>query len=297
MNLLHPQVVAFITVLEESSFDNAAKKLSVTPSAISQRIKSLEDRLGQVLVLRQFPCRPTPAGEQLLRRVKPMQTLEAEAIDDFLPKNDKDKINIRHTVSIAVNDDSLATWFLSVQADLHHKYGYMFDLHVDDQDHTIDYLKNGRVMGAITSEEKPLQGCNTIYLGKMRYFSVASKCFIETYFNNGLDTDSLSNAPMIVFDRKDSLQWKFLNKITAREIKPPIHYIPTSSGFIDAAALGLGWCLAPEFLITKNSDVELLSEEYCIDIPLYWQYYSFRSEIIKKVTQELVSATSGKLYE
>lgn len=61
MILLSPQVVAFIAVIEETSFERAAKRLSVTPSAISQRIKQLEERVGQLLVVRQSPCKPTPA--------------------------------------------------------------------------------------------------------------------------------------------------------------------------------------------------------------------------------------------
>ena len=58
MDLLHPQLAAFAAVLEEGSFEAAARRLCVTPSAVSQRIKALEDRLGQVLLVRQPPCRP-----------------------------------------------------------------------------------------------------------------------------------------------------------------------------------------------------------------------------------------------
>ena len=107
MDLIHPQLAAFAAVLEEGSFEAAAQRLSVTASAVSQRIKALEDRLGQVLVIRQAPCRPTPAGERLRRRVKPMQALQAEALADFLPTQ---QAGVR-SVAIAVNEDSLQTWF------------------------------------------------------------------------------------------------------------------------------------------------------------------------------------------
>lgn len=126
MNLAHPQVAAFIAVLEETSFEKAAIRLSVTPSAISQRIKALEDRLGQVLTVRELPCRPTPAGECLLSRVRPMQILEAEALADFLPGFSSS--TFATSISIAVNDDSLSTWLISAFANLDHEHGYLFDI-------------------------------------------------------------------------------------------------------------------------------------------------------------------------
>jgi LysR family transcriptional regulator (chromosome initiation inhibitor) len=138
MDLLHPQLRAFTAVLEEGSFEAAGRKLYITTSAVSQRIKALEDRLGQVLVLRQPPCRPTPAGELLLRRVRPMQVLEAEAVADFLPE----KNGPRRPIAIAVNSDSLDTWFLEALSQLSQKHGYLFDVRVDDQDHTLELIRN-----------------------------------------------------------------------------------------------------------------------------------------------------------
>lgn len=153
MDLLHPQLRAFTAVLEEGSFEAAGRKLYITTSAISQRIKALEDRLGQVLVLRQPPCRPTPAGELLLRRVRPMQVLEAEAVADFLPEQN----GPRRPIAIAVNSDSLDTWFLEALSRLSQEYGYLFDVRVDDQDHTLELIRNGSVLGAVTAEPAPFK--------------------------------------------------------------------------------------------------------------------------------------------
>lgn len=172
MDLVHPQLAAFAAVLEEGSFDAAARRLSVTPSTVSQRIKALEDRLGHVLVVRQAPCRPTPAGERLLRRVRPMQALEAEALADFLAE--EGAAPSARPIAIAVNDDSLETWFVAALSRLHRRYGYLFDVRVDDQDHTLDLLRNGSVLGAVTAESSPLQGCNVHALGTMRYRAIAS---------------------------------------------------------------------------------------------------------------------------
>lgn len=178
MDLVHPQLAAFAAVLEEGSFEAAARRLSISPSALSQRIKALEDRLGQVLLVRQAPCRPTAAGEALLRRVRPMQALEAEALAELLPERGSD--TARTPIPLAVNDDSLDTWFVPAVADLHQRHGYLFDLRMDDQDHTLQLLRDGSVLGAVTAESQPVKGCNVHPLGAMRYHAIASPASTST---------------------------------------------------------------------------------------------------------------------
>jgi LysR family transcriptional regulator, chromosome initiation inhibitor len=294
MDLLHPQLAAFATVLEEGSFEAAAQRLSVTSSAISQRIKALEDRLGQALVVRQLPCRPTPAGERLLRRVRPMQVLENEALADFLPTSDA----TARAIPIAINADSLQTWFLKGLARLHHSHRYLFDVRVDDQDHTQDMLRDGTVLGAVTGQSRPVQGCNVDPLGAMRYRAIASPAFAGEHFGDGLTAQSLNTAPLIVFDRKDDLQWRFIRRITRARVAPPVHYLPTSTGFIEAAALGLGWCLAPETLITSAvaaKRVVTLDAGRWLDVPLYWQYAAVRSETLENLGRTFYEAATGVL--
>lgn len=294
MDLLHPQLAAFAAILEEGSFEAAAQRLSVTSSAISQRIKALEDRLGQPLVVRQLPCRPTPAGERLLKRVRPMQMLEAEAISDFIPSED-----IEHrAIPIAINADSLQPWFLEALANLHHAHGYLFDVRVDDQDHTQEMLRDGTVLGAITGYAKPVQGCNVEPLGAMRYRAIASPAFARTHFADGLTAAALAQAPLIVFDRKDDLQWRFIRRITRARVAPPVHYLPTSTGVVEAAALGLGWCLAPQMLIagaSADKRIITLGAEQSLDVPLYWQYAAVQSKTLENVGRALFDASRATL--
>lgn len=295
--LLHPQLAAFAAVIEEGSFDAAARRLSVTPSAISQRIKALEDRLGHVLIARQSPCRPTPSGEKLLRRVRPMQVLEAEALADFQP--DAAGSTQARTIVIAVNDDSLQTWVLAALAELHRTSGCLFDVRVDDQDHTLTLLRDGTVLGAITSESRPVQGCNAVALGAMRYHAIASPGFVARYFPKALDAASLAQAPMIVFNRKDELQWRFARSVTRARLRPPIHYLPTSTGFIEAAARGLGWCLAPEALVApalRARNIVMLDPARPVDLPLYWQYAAVRSSTLQRVSQVIRRVATRSLH-
>jgi LysR family transcriptional regulator (chromosome initiation inhibitor) len=294
MDLVHPQLAAFAAVLEEGSFESAAQRLSVTPSAVSQRIKALEDRLGQVLVVRQAPCRPTPAGERLLRRVRPMQALEAEALADFLPEQHA----TARSIAIAVNDDSLQTWFLGALSRLHRQYGYLFDIRVDDQDHTLEMLRDGSVLGAITAEAKPIQGCNVHPLGAMRYFAIASPEFAARHFRSAIDADSLGTAPLIVFNRKDDLQWRFMRRITRARLSPPVHYLPTSTGFVEAAALGLGWCMAPESLVApalKARKIVAVDPARWLDVSLYWQHAAVRSATLENIGRCLREVAAGTL--
>ncbi|MFC4820363.1 LysR family transcriptional regulator ArgP [Dokdonella ginsengisoli] len=296
MDLIHPQLAAFAAVLEEGSFEAAARRLCVTPSAVSQRIKALEDRLGQVLVVRQSPCRPTPAGENLLRRVRPMQALEAEALADFMPEQ-KAAPSAR-PVAIAVNDDSLETWVVAALARLHRQYGYVFDVRVDDQDHTLDLLRDGSVLGAITAVAKPLQGCNVHALGRMRYRAIAAADFAAEYFPRGIDAAAFARAPMIVFNRKDALQWRFVRRVTRARLMPPVHYLPTSSGFVEAAVRGLGWCLAPESLIAaalKAKTIVDLDSKRWLDVPLYWQHAAVRSTTLQRIGQGLREGAAAAL--
>ncbi|MGA7437062.1 MAG: LysR family transcriptional regulator ArgP [Luteibacter sp.] len=288
MDLLHPQLAAFAAIIEEGSFEGAARRLAVTPSAISQRIKALEDRLGQVLVVRQVPCKPTSAGERLLLRLRPMQALEAEAMADFLPEEVRPSQS--RPIGIAVNDDSLHTWVVTALAALHEQHGYFFDVRVDDQDHTLDHLREGAVLGAITSERKPLQGCNVFPLGRMRYHAIASPGFVRRHFPHGMDASSLAGAPMIVFNRKDELQARYVRRVTRAKVTPPIHYLPTSTGFVEAAGKGLGWCLAPDLLARPALDageVEIIDAGRMLYVPLYWQCASVRSSTLRQITQTL----------
>ena len=273
MSLLNPQLAAFAAVLDEGSFDGAAQRLSLTPSAISQRIKALEDRLGQVLVLRRTPCEATKAGERLLRSVQQMRLLEAETLNDFHVGPDSSGPT---TVAIGVNADSLATWFLVALAQLHDQHELLFDVRVEDQDHSTHLLRDGSVLGAITADARAVQGCSVKKLGVMRYLPVASPAFGARHFANGVNGAALSKAPMLVFNRKDALQARFMRSVTRARLAPPMHYVPSSTAFVEGAELGLGWAMAPESMLGKSfadGRLKAIAPNRWLDVPLYWQHW------------------------
>jgi len=297
MSLLNPQLAAFAAVIEEGSFDGAARRLSLTPSAISQRIKALEDRLGQVLILRRSPCAATPAGERLLRSVQQMRLLETETLEAF---HVEPASTGPASVAIAVNADSLATWFVSALADLHKQHGMLFDVRVEDQDHSANLLRDGSVLGAVTALARPVQGCSVQKLGVMRYVPVASSAFVERHFARGVDAASLGRAPMLVFNRKDALQWRYIHSVTRARMAPPMHYVPSSTAFVEGAELGLGWAMAPESMLAKHfaaGTLKPIAANQWLDVPLYWQCWSIRSATLATVTEALLRAAQEGLRQ
>ncbi|WP_281631026.1 ArgP/LysG family DNA-binding transcriptional regulator [Diaphorobacter sp. LR2014-1] len=171
-------------------------------------------------------------------------------------------------------------------------------MRVDDQDHTLRLLRDGSVLGAVTGEAAPVQGCEVLALGAMRYQAIASPEFAARYFQAGVNAASLAQAPMIVFDRKDELQWRFVRRITRARLAPPIHYLPTPTGFVEAATLGLGWCLAPESLVQpalKAGRVALIAPDRWLDVPLYWQHAAVRSDTLQNISTVLHSTATSTL--
>jgi LysR family transcriptional regulator (chromosome initiation inhibitor) len=274
------QLATFQTVIDEGSFEAAARTLHVTPSAVSQRIKALEQTVGQVLVRRVKPCEPTEAGQALVRFAGQVALLEREALEAVAG-------GVRTRVSVVVNADSLHTWFLPALRLM--PAGLSFDLHQDDQDYTADLLRAGTAMAAVTSQHVPVQGCRVEKLGAMRYLAVAAP---------DLDFQDFGTAPVILLNRKDGLQHRFLATVTRRHVDPPVHYVPAAAAFVEAVRLGLGWALIPEQIARADiaaGRVADLTPGRHLDVPLYWQYWRMESAVLSALTTAVRTAARAVL--
>jgi len=289
-NSLDPgQLAAVVAVVEEGSFEKAAARLHVTRSAISQRIKQLELRLGQIVIRRGTPCRPTVAGEALLRYGKQVEFLSDEASRELAAS-----VGQSSTVAIAVNADSLATWFLAAIAPFTASAAHMFELLVDDQDHTAAMMRAGRVLAAVTAEPHPVQGCNVEPLGAMRYVAVASPEFLSQHFPRGVTAHALAEAPTLTFNRKDRLQAQILEKLTGHPLSPPIHWIPSPHGFVEAALLGIGWGTVPASMAApylRTATLRRLRRDAVLDVPLFWQHWRLDTPLMRDLTRAVVTAS------
>jgi LysR family transcriptional regulator (chromosome initiation inhibitor) len=280
------QLAAFAAVIEHGSFDAAAAQLHVTPSAISQRIKALEQRVGQVVVVREKPCVPTSAGAPLLRLAAQTALLEAETLAEMAGGDGSSP-----RIALAVNADSMATWFTGVLDTLE---GVLFDIRIEDQDHSARLLREGVVMGAVTTERTAVPGCRVRPLGVMRYIPAAATTFVERYLPDGFTARAAAQAPSIAWNHDDALQDMFLRKVFRRQLTPPTHFVPTAEGFVAAVRSGLGWGMFPEQLADSTKDLARISDLH-LDVPLFWQCWKLDSALVGGITEAVQSAAESGL--
>jgi len=286
------QLETFATVAEQQSFERAATMLNVTRGAVSQRIKALEESISTILLLRDKPVTATPAGEVLLRHVKALRLLEASSLRELPSAAGRDG---PVPLSIAVNADSLATWFPHAMAQAAEGQAITFDIHVEDQDHSANLLREGRVMAAVTADPQPVQGCQVLPLGTLRYRALASPAFMQRFFATGVTATTLARAPMLVFNRKDALQGRYVRRITRRALTPPVHWLPEAHAFVKATEAGLGWGMAPDLMVAGHlragTLVELIAGKP-VDVPLYWQCWRLNVQALQHVTQAVQRAAA-----
>jgi LysR family transcriptional regulator, chromosome initiation inhibitor len=286
-------LAALTSVLRRGSFEFAAADLAVTPSAISQRIKALEDQVGAALILRGTPCCGTDAGVRLAKHAEDVGLLEAQLSRDLSLKDPRGDVRLR----IAVNADSLATWFVTAMATVP---DVLFDLVIDDQDHSADWLRRGEVSAAITSGGKPVTGCDSLQLGSLRYIATASPGFKQTWFGDGVTATAMIKAPCLTFNAKDALQRSWIYAQFGQRISPPTHFLPSSQSFVDAACAGLGWGMNPEYLVRellKTMHLRALIPDAPLDVPLTWQVSRIMAPSLEPVTQAVQRAAQRVLIK
>ena len=265
-------LAALALVHRRGSFDLAAAALGVTPSAVSQRLRALEERVGTLLIRRGQPCTATPAGLRLIRHHDEVALMESRLAED-LPG----LTAARRVLRIAVNADSLATWVLPALARAPEA---LYDLVIDDQEVSAEWLRRGEVVAAVTGQPGPVQGCDTLALGALRYRATASPAFAARWFPEGLTAAALAMAPSLRFNDADRLQDRWAAQVTGpggAPLRPgslPAHRMASSQGFVEACRLGLGWGLNPEALVAADLAAGRLvevGEGRPLDVALYWQ--------------------------
>jgi LysR family transcriptional regulator (chromosome initiation inhibitor) len=285
------QLRALAAVVDEGSFDAAAAALHLTPSAVSQRIKALEQSAGRVLVRRTKPTEATEAGHAYLRLARQVDSLVQDVRVEVDSEGQRPP-----TIPMAVNGDSLATWVLPALAAL--SGTAYFDVRREDEGRTAELLRSGTVMAAITSDAAPVQGCRSTRLGTMRYRPMASPSFVVEWFAGGVDAASLALAPVVVFDRSDDLQDGYLRQRSRRRLDPPRHHIPASSQFADAIALGLGWGMLPKEQSEPREAAGLLvnfDPGRHVDVTLYWQQWALQTPALEATARAIREAATDHL--
>ncbi|WP_208321510.1 LysR family transcriptional regulator ArgP [Microbacterium hydrocarbonoxydans] len=280
---IDPELAATVAaVADEGTLDAASRRLLITPSAVSQRLKALEQQLGRVLVVRTKPVRLTEAGEAVVRLARQIALLEHDALGGLGLDGDAPRISI----PLAVNADSMATWFLPPLARLSARHDIDFDLHRDDQNFTARLLESGTVMAAVTSEETPVAGCAVTPLGVLEYRAMAEPAFARRWFAGGVTTEALTVAPFVDFDRRDSLQHDWLHAMGVPHQGVPRHYVPASHDYALAVELGLGWGMVPT--LQQAPDLVPLGGP-TLRVRLHWQQWNLRSALLDTIAAEVAA--------
>jgi LysR family transcriptional regulator, chromosome initiation inhibitor len=286
-------------VVREGSFERAARALHITPSAVSQRIKLLEERIGSALVVRGQPARATEVGRHLCRHAEQVGLLEQD-LHRQLPVSarlheGKGAASARPSLRIAVNADSLATWFMAAMADFAQATGHavLLDIVVDDQDHTAEWLRRGEVLAAVTAHAQPVQGCRSVRIGGIVYAATASPGFMARHFASGVHAQTLREAPSLRFSHKDELQARWVRSVCRRSLEMPMHWLPSTRAFVDASLAGVGWGMNPWSLVEGHLQAGRLVElvpGHRLDTPLVWQHTRLAVPLLQRLGDAVVAA-------
>jgi LysR family transcriptional regulator, chromosome initiation inhibitor len=289
------QLSALRAAVDAGTFDAAARALHVTPSAISQRVKALENSVGRVLLVRSKPVRVTESGQAVLRYARQLDVLTGDLGRQLGTGAPGIGNTAPITVPLAINSDSLATWVVAALAEL----GPLvcFDFYREDEDHTHELLRAGTVMAAVTTSAKPLPGCRTTRLGRMRYRPMAAPGFLARWFPDGVNVRALGVAPMVCFDRIDTMQDRYLHR-RSRRLAPPRHYVPSSGEMLAAVRLGFGWGMVPDLQadeLVARGELVGIDPDAAIDVTLYWQRWRLDSPALDLVSAAMHRYAADRL--
>lgn len=281
-------IEALAMVAQEGGFDKAARALYITQSAVSQRVKLLEEITGQVLIARSTPPRVTSAGRKFLKHYLQVKRLEDDLLGDMSEPDNKEFTPI----AVGVNADSLAFWFLEAIHPFLLEEKVLLDIRVDDQEQTHRMLKDGEVMGCISTQEQPMQGCQMEYIGCMNYRMMATPEFAAKWFPDGLTIEDVQRAPALIFDRHDELLHKLFCQVFDKvPATIPAHYVPSVEKYAEFIALGHAYGTLPDQqsipLVRTGQMVDLLPDCH-VPARLYWHCWNLKSTLLEKLTQNLI---------
>ncbi|SMF02667.1 LysR family transcriptional regulator ArgP [Pseudobacteriovorax antillogorgiicola] len=281
-------LAAMASVIHKGGFDHAAKHLHITQSAVSQRVRQLEEDVGRPLLIRSSPPTPTELGRLLMAHFMKVNLLESELKEQIDPKGPRAFTHL----SVAINRDSLALWFIEAMGQFLQDENIVLEVLAEDQELTHEHLKAGRVFGCVSARHTPLQGCQVEKLGTMTFYLTATPDFADKWFTKGVGQKSLLKAPGVIFDDKDHMLHDFLAKKFRITLEtPPLHVIPALAEYERFITAGLGYgLLAKSQVEEKFADGSLvdLAPGRNLPLDLYWHSWQLQSEVGAKFTKTLL---------
>ena len=290
-------------IVEEGGFERAAQRLSITQSAVSQRLRALEAQVGTVLIVRSRPLKPTSAGNLLLKHTKMLRLLRADLERDLkdLAPSSLGGAREEERISIAINADSIATWALPALTPLAQQ-GLPMEIITDDQDFTHEWLREGQVLGCVTTLKQALRGCKITPLGAMDYVAVASAELAQTRLNaesGTLTAHNFRTVPFVAFNRKDDMQSEFVGKAFGlKQVTLNQLFVPSSEGQVRAVLAGWGVSVLPRLLaqpLLDDGGLVNIAPDFALPIELYWHCWNLESDVLDALTSALKQAAGESL--
>jgi LysR family transcriptional regulator (chromosome initiation inhibitor) len=295
----YDSLAVLAAIVREGSFEAAAKSINVTQSAVSQRIRQLEEKVGAVLVVRGRPCVPTEVGLQLFRHVEQVELLQQEMNERMLSLLGSGDVPAA-TVRISVNNDSLATWFPSVIKRATVELGIRVEILPDDQEHTEMSLRSGDALAIVTALETPVQGCRRMSLGSMNYIAVASKELFNSKFADGVSLDTLRGSICLAFNRKDTIQEQWMTLCFGEAVPVSTNFVPSYEGYIACCLNGTGWGIVPKTeainALLKHGDLVELNPGKAVKVSLHWQTSTQSSDILNRLGEIVQEESAAQLF-
>jgi LysR family transcriptional regulator, chromosome initiation inhibitor len=289
-------------IVEEGGFEKAAQRLSITQSAVSQRLRALEAQVGTVLIVRSRPLRPTAAGHLLLKHTKQLRLVRADLERDLkeLAPSSMGGLREDERISIAVNADSIATWALSALGELARE-GLPLEIITDDQDFTQEWLREGQVLGCVTTLRQALRGCKVVPLGAMRYIAIAQSAYARERLPRGLTPHNFRDHAFVAFNRKDDMQSEFIGKAFGlRRVQLNQLFVPSSEGQVRAVLAGWGVSVVPDLLVeglVQQGQLIDVAPGHTVPVQLYWHCWNLQSEVLDALTTALTRAARSSLAQ
>jgi len=290
----YTQIEALLAVENEGSFVDAGKVLGMSAIGVARRIEKLEKRLGAKLLHRK-PTRTSKAGAVLCNYAREIISRENLFVSEQRQQG-LQPFEVSPSLKIAVDHHSLNCWFQKVlESHIGSNEGHSYDVMISDQDHSLDLMKSGKIIAAITSEKDPIHGFKSYHLGSMEFVPVASPLFKQRYFCDGVTAQTISLAPALRYDSNDALILQWTNNTFDDAVKLIAPRLPSTKAILGSCLAGDGWAMLPNSRIkdalSEGTLVKLLDGEALVK-ELYWHVSSIMIDEIITLTNAI--RTSAK---
>jgi len=295
-NVDYKLLKALDAVVTEQSFERAAQRLFITQSAVSQRIKSLEKLFGEPLLIRSSPLQSSELGRLLLGHYQRVLQLETE-----LNQQLKLKSNQAQLLPLAVNADSLASWLITALQPILQQQNVQLNLFVQDESTTWERMRSGEALACISSKPQAISGSDSHFLGYMEYVCVASPDFIDRFFSQGVNRETLQHAPAISFDQHDDMHLDFLRDHYQLAMgQYPCHTIRSSEAFVDLSLASGAYSFNTEFSVKAHLQsgrlIDILPDKK-VRVPLYWHCWQLGGALMQQLSEQVIDYAREVLYQ